>query len=223
MPQLPAEPTMEDIQAFQQAQLEALPILGVIGFLNALFVLPLTNAAVIWAVAQVYLGQPVTAVKALRKGLSRLLPLIGTSILMYLAIIGGMFLCIVPGILFALWFGLSQHVVVIEGHSGTTALGRSRRLVRPHLGTFLVLGIILFVIFAGLGIVSELIPQPHIKVIVSVFVQAVSTIFATAAGVVFYFSTRCAEENFDLHYLAEQIGREAPATEDVGLTKPPIR
>jgi hypothetical protein len=45
-----------------------------------------------------------------------------------------------------------------------------------------------------------------LQIIGSTLLQAVTTIIWTAAGVVFYFSCRCAVENFDLHYLAEAIG-----------------
>jgi hypothetical protein len=214
MPELPPEPTMDDYMAYQEEQMRYVPLFSVFGIVNGLIVLPLTNAAVIWAVAQLYLGLPVTAVEALRHGVRRLGALIGTSILMYLAIFGGLILLIIPGVLFALWFGLSQHVVVIEGISGTRALGRSKKLVRNHLGTFLVMGFIMFVIFGLLGAGSALIPQPHVQLLVSTLINAVGTMVATAAGVVFYFSCRCAEENFDLHYLAEAIGSESAATDD---------
>jgi hypothetical protein len=220
MPQLPPEPTMEDFARLQEVQVRYWPFFVGSGLINFLIVLPLTNAAVIWAVAELYLGQPVTAVDALRHGLRRLGPLIATSILMYLAVFGGMILCIVPGILFALWFGLSQHVVVIEGISGTSALGRSKKLVRNHLGTFLVLGFIMFIIVALLGVAAAFIPQPHVQMIVSTLINAAATMLGTAAGVVFYFSCRCAEENFDLHYLATAIGRESAATDDAAL--PPV-
>ena len=54
------------------------------------------------------------------------------------------------------------------------------------------------------------IPQPHLRLIGSVVAQAIITIFATAAFVVFYFSCRCKHENFDLTLLAQSVGVEAP-------------
>ena len=207
-------PTAEEMAEIQAAQLRYMPLLILLGTINFVLVLPVTNAAVIWAVARLYLGQPVTAMAAVAQGFRRLLPLLGTTILMYLAIFGGMLLCIVPGILFAFWFGLSQHVVMIEDTAGVAALKRSMKLVRPNLGTFIVLGLLLFVIFAALGFAGAIVPQPHVRVVAQTLAQAVATIVGTAAGVVFYFSSRCAVENFDLHYLAESIGAEAPAGED---------
>ena len=39
---------------------------------------------------------------------------------------GGMILCIVPGILAAFWFALATQVVVIEGVAGFAAMKRSK-------------------------------------------------------------------------------------------------
>jgi hypothetical protein len=172
----------------------------------------LSNAAVIHAVARLYLGQPVTAMEAMRHGLRRMLPLIGTTILVGLAIMGGLILLIIPGILFMIWFSLAQHVVVIEEIGGSKALGRSKKLVSPHWATALVLMLIVGVISAALGAVGQLIPQPHLSIVIGTLITAVTTIFATAAWVVFYFSCRSAVEHFDLQYLAEQIGAQPPVT-----------
>jgi hypothetical protein len=221
LPDMTAEPTMETYMEYQEVQGRYWPLFAIFGLINGLFVLPLTNAAVIWAVAEVYLGQPVTAVEALQHGLRRLAPLIGTSILMYLAIFGGLILLIIPGILFALWFSLSQHVVVIEGIAGQRALGRSKKLVRRHLGTLLILGFIMMVIFFLLGMAAVFVPQQHVQLIVSTLINAIATIVSTAALVVFYFSCRSAEENFDLHYLAQAIGSESAESDDRGLPATP--
>jgi len=213
-PPLPENPTTADFEQVQQAYVTYWPLFTLFGLINGLFILPLTNASVIYAVAKLYLGKPISAIGAISQGMKRIIPLIGTSILMYLAVFGGLILLIIPGILFALWFGLSQHVVVIEEESGTKALGRSKKLVRPHLGTFLMLGIVMFAITFGVGLMGGLVTQPHLSLIVSTLLHAATTILWTAAGVVFYFSCRCAEENFDLYYLAEAIGEEPQEAED---------
>jgi hypothetical protein len=221
MPELPAVPTAEDMAELNAVQARYWPLFALFGLLSGLVVLPVTNAAVISAVARLYLGQTVTAREAVSHGFRRLLALVGTTILMYLAIMGGLILLIIPGILFALWFGLSQHVVVIEEISGQAALGRSKKLVRPHLGTFLVLGMLIFVIFFAFGFGAAFIPQRHVQLVASTLINAVATIVSTSAFVVFYFSCRCAVENFDLHYLAEAIGGPPPASDDQLLPAQP--
>ncbi len=207
-PTVGTQATPEELMRANQQFMNNLPIIFGLGIIGALIILPLTNAAVIHAVAQKYLGNPVTAGEAIQKGVSKIVPLVWTSILMGLAILGGLFLFIIPGILFALWFGLAQHVVVVEGVSGAKALGRSKVLVRPYLGTFLILGFLLAIIAGLVSSVAVMVPQPHVQMIVQVLLQAALTLFSTAAMVVFYFSCRCGVENFDLEHLAASVGSD---------------
>lgn len=213
-PELPAESTIEDQVRVQRAMAEYWPFFTLAELFSIFFIIPLTNAAVIQAVARVYLGQPITAAEAFRHGVKRLAALLGTTILMYLAIWAGLLLFIIPGIYLAIWYGLAQHVVVIEGLSGTTALGRSKKLVHRDRGQFLALGFIAIIITVAVNMAANYIPQPHVRLVGSTLLQAVTTILWTAAGVVFYFSCRCGVENFDLQYLAESIGADQPETEE---------
>jgi hypothetical protein len=52
------------------------------------------------------------------------------TILAGLAVVGGLLLLVIPGIIFATWFYMSAYVVIEEGLSGTAALRRSRELTR---------------------------------------------------------------------------------------------
>lgn len=203
-PQMGATP--EQILEFQKAAMANWPLTVGSGLISGFLVLPLTNAAVVYAVAKIYLGKSTSAGESLKAGLSRLLPLVWTSILMGLAIMGGFILLIIPGILFAFWFSLATHVVVVEKISGGAALTRSKNLVSGNLGTLFVLGIILFAIAFGVGMVAELVPQIHAQIVLRVLLQAVMTIVSTATLVVFYFSCRCSHENFDLEHLARSVG-----------------
>jgi hypothetical protein len=214
-PQLPPDPTSEDFIRFYQELLRSLPYTLPLSLVGIFVVLPLTNAAVIHAVARKYLGHNVTAAEAIQNGFQKIAPLVWTGILMVLAIMGGVVLFIVPGILFALWFGLAQHVVVLEGVSGVQALKRSKQLVRPYLGTFLMLGILLTIIGVMVGMVGALVPGRHVQMVVLVVLQAAVTLLSTATFVVFYFSCRCGVENFDLEHLAAAVGeRGVPPAND---------
>lgn len=175
-----------------------------------LVIYPVTNAAIIHAVAKAYLGEAVTALDALKHGIKRFWALFWTAILVGFATNLGFLLCIVPGVIFWIWFGLSQQVVVLESVSGSKAMDRSRKLVKPDWVTFFVLSLILSAISFGINMSAEFIPQPYVALAVSSVSQAVSTLLWAAAFVVFYFSARCREENFDLHYLAQAIAEEPP-------------
>lgn len=213
VPELPPGATAAEIFAAWMEQGSNLGTTLPLIMLGVLVVFPVTNAAVIHGVARLYLGHETSAVDSVKRGFASLLPLFWTSILCFLAVMGGFILLIIPGILFALWFGLYQHVVVIERIRGLAALRRSKQLVRPYLGTFLVMGLVLIVITVALNIGATFVPQPHVRLIVAIFLNAVTTILWTASFVVFYFSCRCGVENFDLHYLAESIGVQGPMEE----------
>jgi hypothetical protein len=205
LPDVSGMPPLEAMLKTQEAQGRYGLLFAGLNLIQGLLILPVTNAAVIYAVAERYLDRAVTAGQALKKGLTKIAPLIWTAILLYLAVLGGLILLIIPGILFALWFGLSQHVVVLENINGGKALSRSKTLVRPYLGTFLGLGIVMFAIAVLLQAGSAMIPQRHVEGLLDVVIGAGITLVSTAAGVVFYFSCRCAVENFDLEHLAASI------------------
>jgi hypothetical protein len=131
----------------------------------------------------------------------------------------GFALCIIPGIYFSIWYGLGQHVVVLEGLSGMTALRRSKQLVHPQRGTFLALLLIITVINWGVNMGAAFISQPIVSIVTGALVQGVTTILWTAALVVFYFSARCVVDNFDLHYLADSIGAAEAEEPEFGVAR----
>ena len=182
-------------------------LLGVL-FLFLLVVLPLSNAAVVYAAARTYLGHSTTLGACFGHALRRLPALLWTSILMGFAIMGGLILFIIPGILCAFWFMLAQQVTVLESMNGGAALSRSKALMKGNMGTGFVLGLIIGVINIGTNMVSQLIPQPFGMVVASV-VAGGMTLLSTCTFVVFYFSCRCMHDNFDLEVLANEVAGDA--------------
>ncbi|MEK6260631.1 MAG: hypothetical protein AABP62_18690, partial [Planctomycetota bacterium] len=194
-----------DMQSIQTSGIVA----AVGGIIGGLVLGPLVNAAVIHAVASAYLSRPTTIGQCFSHAFQRYFALLGTSLLMGLAIFGGMLLCVVPGIIFAFWFMLAQHVAVLEGSAGSAALTRSRALMKGNIGTGFVLGLVVGLINMGIGVGAAVIPQPHARVVATGFAQGIATLLATCAMVVFYFSCRCKAENFDLQVLADAVGTDA--------------
>ena len=68
-----------------------------------------------------------------------------------LAVLGGFILFIIPGIIFAIWFCMSQYVFISEGIVGKKVLSRSKQLVSGNwwgvLGRSFIAGLIMMVIF----------------------------------------------------------------------------
>jgi len=207
-PELPADHTIEDLKRAHEARAAYWPFFLITALFQGFFIVPLTNASLIRAVARIYLDQSPTVMQSVQEGFRRLLPLIGTTILMTLAVLGGLLLLIIPGVLFALWFALAQHVVVLEDLGGAQALGRSKSLMRNHLGTFLALILVFIAITLLITLGSKLVPQPHLQMVVTTIAQSVATIFWIAACTVFYFSCRFDVDRFDLPGLAVAIGTQ---------------
>lgn len=200
-----AHPTPEDYSRIFAAQAQYWPITVGFAAFSLFITYPVTNAAMTYAIAETYLGRKVTPGEALRRGLGKIGPLIWTGILMGAAIMGGLILLIIPGILCMLWFGLAQYVVILEDKSGGAALSRSKKLVQSNMGTFLILGFVVAIIAGMLGGIANVIPQVHIKSAVEILINSVVTMFSMAAFVVFYFSCRCGVDNYDLEHLAAEI------------------
>lgn len=67
-----------------------------------------------------------TADKSFSESYNFIIPLILTGLLAFLFILGGLILLIIPGIIFAFWYGQSAYVVMTENLSGKKALDRSK-------------------------------------------------------------------------------------------------
>jgi hypothetical protein len=209
MPAVPVQPTPEELAAFGQVVAANSKWLIAVALFTGLFVVPLTNAAIIQAVAKKYLNEPISVGEAMKRSFGIVVPLLVTWMLQGLAILGGLILLIIPGVIFAFWFMLSSHVVVIERQSGFEALKRSKQLMKGNVNTVFVLGFLLAAIQYAIIFCAELVPQPHLKIVGQTFFQAISMIFSASTMVVFYFSCRCKNENFDLTRLAEAVNRES--------------
>jgi len=210
-----ASPGTVNAQGFNPVPL----ILGGLGlFLLLMIFLPLCLAALTENISATYLGQNLSAAESYQRALPRLAGLIGTQILAGLIILAGFCLLIVPGIIFSLWFYTLTPIVILEGISGTAALGRSRELMRGNLGkafglAFLV-GILAAIIGAILGAVIGFIPFLQQNPAVGIFIRNLANTIVlpiqTAPVVLLYYDLRIRKEAFDLQMLASAM--EQPAT-----------
>jgi hypothetical protein len=184
-------------------------------FLFGFVLLPLCGAAMVQNISASYLGEELSAGGSYSRAAPRFLPLLGTNILYGLVVLLGYIMCIVPGIIFILWFLLVVPVVMLEGLAGTAALRRSRELMRGNTGKglslMLVVGILGFVLSWAIGMVSAFIPWPHPSL--AVFVQTVLAALwlpiQTAPVILLYYDLRIRKEAFDLQRLAESLGQSA--------------
>jgi len=199
-------------QEAMSAMVESSPILMIIGivFMVIYFILvgPLTTAGITHAVSKVYLDRSTTIRESIGVAFSKLLGLLGTSILAGIFIMVGFILFIIPGIYLALKYFLAQQVVVLEDTAGYKAMKRSGELMKGSMGIAFVLMFMIMIISFGVGFISALIPLVPAQLILSMIGQVFAVGLAAIATTVFYFHARAKVENYDLQILADSIGED---------------
>jgi hypothetical protein len=112
----------------------------------ALIIWSLLEAAIVRAAAQAALGDPIDVEASYRWGLRRIGSVILVSILVGLAVVGGLILLVIPGLIFLVMLSVSIPALIVEGRRGSDALGRSWNLVRGNfwhvVGVLVVAGLI---------------------------------------------------------------------------------
>jgi hypothetical protein len=216
----------------------------------------LATAATLHVTAGEYVGRHVGVGEAFGHLLRRLGALLGSSLLAWLVVILTFGLCVVPafiaaqfvrggplgaltvffliclGIVFAsiraIWYVFVPQVVVLEGLSGLSALGRSKNLTEGFRWRIFGMFILLSLIQAGvillaqvLGMVcppAEQIPAGdvlqqkvipinyEIYVVLISLVEVVADSYTVVCWTLFYFDLRIRKEGFDLELMAAQRG-----------------
>jgi hypothetical protein len=187
----------------------------------SLFVIaPLTGGATAKMVSDIYLGNNVTLTGALRAAWSRYGTLLKSHFIPVMAVMAGIVMFVVPGILWLLAYLFISPIVMNEGLSRSREIRlRSRSLVRGYRGkAFVIIVVILFI---------QLLAQAGIRSMARFFVGAASSIgvatmlnqsVAIVAAPMFalsitllYYDLRIRKEGFDLEMLSRAVGnRETP-------------
>jgi hypothetical protein len=192
------------------ASMALVALLGVLIFAG---VSPLVNVAITFALGEVYLGHEVGIGDAFRKGLGILVPVLGTSVLAGLAVIGAALLLILPGIWVGLGLVLLSQVMVLENRFGTAALRRSFDLMKgQRLRAFgIALVVVILSAVLGFGVQIALGFIPIVGPIGSGVVSAVSSAYMAAVWMALYFDIRCRTEAFEIEQLARLVETGAVA------------
>jgi hypothetical protein len=174
------------------------------------------------ALASAYLGERTSWRASLDYALKRFRSILWVTVLAGLAALGGLVLCVLPGVYLWVVFSLAVPVLLTEDLRGRKALGRSRALVQGYwwrtfaillLGTILA-GIVSSVIggvvgaASGVGEVPTDVTSAVLSVVSGTVSDVISTPFTAAFVTVLYFDLRVRKEAFDLQLLAERIGVE---------------
>jgi hypothetical protein len=170
------------------------------------------QAALLRGAAQGTIGDPVDIDASYKWGFARFGSVLLISVLVGLAVLGGLILLIIPGIIFAVMFSVSVPALVVENKRGTEAMGRSWNLVKGHFWHALVV-----LLVAGIltGIVSGIIQAIGTAISDNWFIdwifQAIAQIivapFSALVGVLLYLDLRARTESLTADGLRAELAQ----------------
>jgi hypothetical protein len=187
-------------------------IAGLLAALAGILMYLVLTGAITRAVAAEVAGEDPSVEQSYRFGFHRLGSVLLVSVLVGLAIIGGLILFIIPGIYVGVRLCVSIEALVVEGRRGTEAMGRSWSLVGGHwwhaFFTLLVAALLT-------GIVNAVITAPFSAT--NWFVQGVAAAVATVVtlpygvlvGVLLYLDLRARKERLSLEALRADLQASA--------------
>lgn len=104
------------------------------------------QAVVLYGTFQDMRGRPANFGEAIGRGFARFFPILGLAICTMLAVMGGLLLLVVPGIMFALMFYVALPALVVERLGPIASMKRSIALTKGHrwklLGIALLIGLL---------------------------------------------------------------------------------
>lgn len=182
-------------------------ILIIVSILAFIAAVPIMQAALTVATTETYLGRQTSIGEAYRTAVRLALPIMGTYLLMTLLLIPAFLLLVLPGIYFMVCWMLVGPIMIVEQRFGMSGLRRSRELVRFRwargAAVMLLAALMIGVISGALGFLWSFIP--FVGPVLNGLTQAVTSAFSLVVITVLYFDLRCRHEDFDLHFLAEQV------------------
>jgi hypothetical protein len=179
---------------------------AVLAFVGVVIIQVLTGTITREA-AGLFVGHPLSVSDAYTYALARVWSILLVSVMVGVMVGLGFILFVVPGFIFLTWCSVSLPAVVIEDERGTTALQRSRELVRgrgwPVFGTIIVAGLIT-------GLVNGLITAPFghdwfARGLAAGIASTVTTPFSAMVTVLIYLDLRVRKENLDRQRLESHL------------------
>ena len=189
-------------------------------FLAIVIFLSLVGTAVgAIAISDRFLNRETPISQAYLRIVDDLSPLLGSLILVSIAITLGFFILVIPGLILYAWFCLTPVVVVIEGEGGIGSLKRSRAIVKEHFSKAFLLVPLLTIIqmFVWLALLSipglsgNSFPLNALAIFLAILLSLLIESFKIVTTTLLYYDLRIRKEGFDLKLMAEEL---ADSTED---------
>ena len=171
------------------------------------------QAAILRAAAQATIGDPVDPQESYRFGFKRLGSVILVSLLVGLAVAGGLILLVIPGLIFLVFFSVSVPVLIVENRRGTAAMSRSWNLVKGHfwhaVGVIIVAGIITGSISGALGSIGG--SAWVVRWIFTAIATILTAPFSALVSVLLYLDLRSRSESLSADTLRAELAAAGSA------------
>lgn len=154
------------------------------------------QAAMLRGAAQATVGDPVDVEASYKWGLRRFGSVLLLAVLVGLVVVAGFILLVIPGIIFLVFFAVSEPALIVENRRGTEAMKRSWNLVRGHFWHALVVILVAAIIT---GLVSGIIGAIgggnwFIRWIFTAIAQIITAPFTVLVTVLLYLDLRARKE-----------------------------
>ncbi len=194
---------------------------------GTILAMSLCNAALLKSISESYLGGDVSVGQAYRFVLPKLGTLIWAAILVYVVVVLGLFLLVVPGIIFSLWYALTTQAIVLENLKARRGMKRSKALVSGNLGKVFLVYLVVLLITVILGSLLSYGSQYLAGVVAGDNVtlrllivrvggligEVLGAPIGAGAMILLYYDLRIRKEGFDLEMLARSLAIEGPAAD----------
>jgi|SRR5579859_1157672 len=177
-----------------------------LAFLLGSVLTALCQAVVLYGAFQVMRGRRFQVGESLRRGLARFFPVIGTTLCMAFAMMLGLIVLVVPGLIVLSMFYVAPAACVVERLGPFQSLSRSADLTKGHrwkvFGIYIVLSIVVAIGSTVLAAVLALAANTAVLIagmfLWNTFARAIESVVA----VVSYHDLRVAKEGVDIEHIA---------------------
>ena len=170
------------------------------------------QAAIMRGAAQGSIGDTVDVDASYKWGFARFGSVILISILVGLAVAGGLILLVIPGLIFAVMFSVAIPALVVENLRGTDAMSRSWNLVKGyfwHAVGVVIVAAIIGAVVGGIigGIGGALGDNWFLSWIFQAIAQIITAPFAAIVSVLLYLDLRARREALTADALRAELNR----------------
>jgi len=179
--------------------------------IGASFLFLLASAAICYGTFEQLRGRHATIGQSIGVGLKRLLPVVGVGILAGLCVIGGLFLLVIPGIIFLCMLWVAVPVAVVERPGVLASLKRSAELTSGYKIQIFGISLVLWLISYGVNkllektFISKTMTLSELKtyMVISLLVMAILYSLQAVATAVGYHDLRESKEGVNVEELVK--------------------